>query len=315
MKAVLLTQTPTERRPLISLVHKDIPSIPEGHVLVKVHASAIHPSDLLNSRGGFPYTTFPRIPGRDFAGTIVSGPRNGEEVYGTSGSTYAFTADGFHAEYCAVHQEAVIPKPRNMSFTSAACVGVPFTTAALTLKKAFVRSSDTLLVIGANGAVGSATVQLARSKGCVVYTGARDNSADVCTIADPYFNSIDSFTQGRGVDVIIDTVGIPALTEAAVKKLAHGGRIAIIASHGAKNLEIEMRDFYRQEKSLIGCNSLSYSAKEMSSELATISTMFESERLKVPNIDAWTVVDLKQAVEVYQNAEQQQSSKYVISME
>lgn len=315
MKALLLTQTAIGQQPLISLVHRDIPQVSEGEVLVKVHASAIHPSDLINSRGGFPYTTFPRIPGRDFAGTIVSGPRDGEEVYGTSGSTYAFTADGFQAEYCVVQEDAVASKPRNISFADAACIGVPFTTAALTLKKASVLSSDTLLVIGANGAVGSAVVQLARCKGCVVFTGARDATADICTTTDPDLSSIDTFTQGRGVDVVIDTVGIPALTEAAVKRLTHGGRLVFIALHGASSLEIEMRDFYRQEKSLIGCNSLSYSAQEMAKEMSIMTTMFESGKLKIPANDVWTVVSLGNAVEVYQHAEQKQSSKYVISME
>lgn len=63
------------------------------------------------------------------------------------------------SEYCLVHEDALAPKPKSLSFAQAACVGVPFTTAALTLRRANTSSSDTVLVLGAAGSVGSAVVQ------------------------------------------------------------------------------------------------------------------------------------------------------------
>lgn len=315
MKAVQLTQADTGVPPVLSIINTTIPTPTPEHLLVKVHASAIQPSDLLNSRGGFPYTTFPRTPGRDFAGTIAFGPRSGEEVYGTSGFTHAFTIDGFHAEFCLVREDAIAPKPSNISFLQAACIGVPFTTAALTLRRAAVKSSDTVVVIGARGSVGFAVVQLARKRGCLVITVGRDDKADICTARDPELKALSTLTQGRGIDVVIDTVGVPSLIQAAIGKLAYAGRMAFIAAPGDSKLVIDLKSFYRQEKSLVGCNSLSYSVQEMAKEMAAMTTEFEKGTLVPPDEKKWTKVGLDQAAEAYAKAGHEGAGKYVIVME
>ncbi|SCU85381.1 LAMI_0C11056g1_1 [Lachancea mirantina] len=313
MQALQLTRATAGAPVILSLITTDVPTPMPGHLLIKVHASAIMPSDVLNSRGGFPYTRFPRIPGRDFAGTIAEGPRAGEEVYGTSGFTYAFTIDGFHAEYCLVREDEVARKPKNLSFAQAACVGVPFTTAALTLRKAFLKQSDTVLVIGGFGSVGSAVVQLARSKGCKVLLAARGESADVST-DDMELTAVDNLTGGQGVDVVIDTIGIPALVGAAISKLAQGGRLAFITAPRDVNLTVDMKDFYRHEKCLIGCNSLSYSAQELARLMGEFTLEFENGKLIAPREEIWEKIPLNQAVGAYQRALEDSSHKYLIVM-
>ena len=71
-----------------------------GEALVEVRAAGLNPSDVKNVLGRFPYTTLPRIPGRDFAGIVVEGPDQwlGPEVWG-SGGGLGFVRDGSHAEY------------------------------------------------------------------------------------------------------------------------------------------------------------------------------------------------------------------------
>src|SRR5215470_9377245 len=73
------------------------PIAPLGHSLIRVHASAINPSDVFNIEGRFSMTTLPRTPGRDFAGVVVEGPKQsiGMKVWGTGG-TYGFNKDGSH---------------------------------------------------------------------------------------------------------------------------------------------------------------------------------------------------------------------------
>jgi NADPH2:quinone reductase len=129
MKALRLTRQDAAL-PILSLDTVPKPALTPGHLLVKVHASAIHPSDILNSKGAFPFATFPRVPGRDYAGTVVGGPLEwvGKDVYGTSGNSQAFTEDGAQAEFILVPENAVALKPKNISFAQAACIGVPFTT-------------------------------------------------------------------------------------------------------------------------------------------------------------------------------------------
>lgn len=73
MRSLKLTKPPGASSPTLSFIpDQPIPPTPPGHLLIRIHASAIQPSDIINSRGGFGTTTFPRIPGRDFSGVVVS---------------------------------------------------------------------------------------------------------------------------------------------------------------------------------------------------------------------------------------------------
>lgn len=314
MEALQLSRTHEGEVPVLSLVTVEVPTPGPGELLVKIKASAIHPSDLMNARGGFPYTVFPRIPGRDFAGTVVAGPRSGEEVFGTSGYTHAFTTNGFHAEYCVVSEDAVTLKPKNVTFAQAACLGVPLTTASLALQRAAVEPSDCVLVIGASGSVGSYVVQLAQSMGCRVLRAARQSPTDVCIAEDEEFSALTSLTQGRGVDVVIDTVGMPALMKAAAENLAHGGRMAVISARYGAELAIDLKDFYRNEKSLVGCNTLSHSAPKLAKELAAMSQALEKGDITPEDEKVWTKFSLGQAAEAYRKSEEG-SGKYVLVME
>ena len=116
--------------------------------------------------------------GRDFAGVVEEGSFKGKEVYGTSGPLIAFTQDGAHAEYCMVPENAVAIKPKNLSFLQASTVGVSFTTASIALKRARTTTADVVLVLGANGSVGSAVTQLAKVMGCKVITASRRDNTD-----------------------------------------------------------------------------------------------------------------------------------------
>lgn len=318
MKSLRLIHEDGATAPTLVLQEVPKPTLIPGHVIVKVHASAIHPSDIMNYKGGFPYTTYPRTPGRDFAGTVVEGPPNriGEEVYGTSGSTMAFTVDGYQAEYCLVPEGAVAPKPKNLSFAQAACIGIPFTTAALILRKANTKKEDIVLVTGANGAVGSAVVQLGKSMGCRVLSATRSDRDDVNTASDPELNAIDRLTEGKGVDVVADTVGLPAITQAAVNKLAFEGRLSFIAApkSGDTGMKIDMQSFYRQEKSLVGCNTLKYSVEEFAEEMKELTARFEEGSLEGARAGVWTEVKLEDGVEAYEKASLPRAAKFVIVM-
>ena len=319
MRALRLTRDAMGSTPVMSLETLPKPKVTPNQLLVKVYASAIHPSDLLNARGSFSYTTFPRVPGRDYAGVVADGPahRIGEEVYGTSGVTQAFTVDGAQAEYMLVPEAAVAPKPKNLSFAQAACIGVPFTTASLILKRSAAKEGDVVLVLGASGAVGSAVVQLAKSIGCRVLSATRNDKDDVNTAKDPELSVVDSLTDGKGVDIVADTVGQPALMQAAIKKLGRGGRLAFIAAPrtGSTEVAIECTQFYRMEKSLVGCNTLLYSVEEFAEQMVKLTPSFENGLLKGAAKGEWTEVELDDAVDGYGKAGQRGAGKFVIVME
>jgi NADPH2:quinone reductase len=71
-----------------------------AEAIVRVEAASVNPSDVKNVAGGMDWTVLPRTPGRDFAGVVISGPREweGTAVWGTGGDT-GFSRDGSHAEW------------------------------------------------------------------------------------------------------------------------------------------------------------------------------------------------------------------------
>jgi NADPH:quinone reductase-like Zn-dependent oxidoreductase len=178
--------------------------------------------------------------------------------------------------------------PSNISFKQAGVVGVPYTTAALTLKRVAIHKGESVLVLGASGAVGCALVDLARGRGCIVYATTRKEGSGINTTADPQLGALDKLTSGKGVDVVIDTTGQPDLIRAAISKLAYRGRLAMISGKAESEVTISLRDFYREEKTLVGCNSLKCSAEEMAEELKSMTSMFESGELKLPSVENWT---------------------------
>ncbi|KAJ8097688.1 chaperonin 10-like protein [Lipomyces tetrasporus] len=305
MKALRVARASPSSPPTLSLETVPKPTVTPGHVLVKVHASAVHPSDRFNTKGFFPLTTYPRIPGRDYSGTIVDGPKHmiGQVVFGTSGSLLGFTADGVHAEYCLVPEDAVAPKPSNLSTLQAATVGVPFTTALLCLRRARATAEDVVLVLGATGAVGSAVVQVAKALGCKrVITASRRDSTDVNVVKDAALETVGSLTADKGADVVIDTVGDLSLMKAALGVLAVKGRYTWIAApKGGVSTDFTFDVFqaYRKEHELVGCNSLNYTIADMADMMRELQKWFESGKMTAKAEDELAVVGLDEAVDAY----------------
>lgn len=307
MKALRLTQEFSGQVPRLSLDTVANPEVRPGHVMVKVKASAIQPSDRLNARGGFSNTTFPRTPGRDFSGVIVDGSydRIGEEVFGTSGETLGFTADGPHAEYCLVPDEAAVKKPHNISHIQAATIGVPFTTALLCLTRARISKEDTVLILGANGAVGSAAVQIARILGSqTILRATRHDDGDINTYEDKALSKVSSWTEGKGVDVIVDTVGDTALMQAALNQIANRGRYAFIAAPRGSDIDptfhLNLLRAYRKSIELIGCNSVDLTTSELNTALSVLKDWLDKGHLIPRGEDSIESVQLSHADVAYQ---------------
>lgn len=140
---------------LSNLQVRDLPlPVPkDGEALVQVKAAAINPSDIGNVLGRFPFTTLPRVPGRDFSGVVLKGSSSivGREVFGTGGNL-GFGRDGSHAEMLCVPEEALSLKPSAWSYAQAAASGVAFLTAWQAVVNAGrLQPGETLLIIGAGG--------------------------------------------------------------------------------------------------------------------------------------------------------------------
>src|SRR5229473_7307136 len=210
-------------------------------VVVAMEAAGVNPSDVKAATGLMAYAVFPRTPGRDFAGVVVDGPSGwlGREVFGSSGDL-GIRRDGTHATHLAVEAAALVEKPGNISMDEAAGIGVPFVTAIEGFRRAGMpNSQETVLVMGLNGKVGQAATQLASWRGARVIGVVRKNEAYQGHASGPVEVIIASttdvaarvrdLTDGKGADIVFNTVGDPYF-EAANKSLALAGRQILIAA-------------------------------------------------------------------------------------
>jgi NADPH:quinone reductase-like Zn-dependent oxidoreductase len=159
---------------VLELREVDKPAIEDDRVLVRVHASSVNPVEWYGVTG--PYFTRVgtglRRPkdtsvGGDLAGRVEAVGRDvksfqpGDEVYGTSGGSWA--------EYASAREARLAPKPANLSFEEAAAVPVAALTALQALRdKGRVQPGQKVLINGASGGVGTFAVQIAKSFGAEV---------------------------------------------------------------------------------------------------------------------------------------------------
>ncbi len=276
----------------LQYVEVPTPTAAAGEVLLEIRAAGLNPSDVKNVLGRFPYTTVPRIPGRDFAGVVVEGPSQllGQAVWGT-GKGLGFTRDGSHSSHIVLPAGDVALKPQALSFAQAASCGVPFTTAWDALERSLVKAGTTLLVIGANGAVGDAAVSLAKARGAHVLAAVRRpeslaelNQRGIAAIllGDPAAlpAQVEEHFNG-GAEVIFDTTGF--WLPAAVPALANFGRIAIIAAPVDGNVQLPALALYRRGGVLVGVNSLLYTPQECAAMLDGFGGLFDQGLLPLPN--------------------------------
>ncbi len=296
MQAILIERfgDPSQLRP--SEVPRPDPG--EGEVLIEVHAAAVNRSDVLNARGSFPFTTLPRIPGRDFAGVVVEGPRElvGREVWGTGGGELGFIRDGSHARYLAVSRNAVVPKSDTLSLEEAAASGLAYVTAGSALVElGGVSAGETVLVTGAAGGVGSAAVRIARWKGARVIGTIKDDSeretaqrVGVEVIVDASREAVSeatmAATDGRGVDLILNAVGGP-LFEPSLNSLGEKGRMVVITTTpGERRVSFDLLDFYRKGLRLFGLMTSFLDAEGSAAVLKDLIPGFDEGVLHAPTI-------------------------------
>jgi len=267
-----------------------------GEALVAVRAASINPSDVKNVAGRMRQTVPPRTPGRDFAGVVVDGPAEwlGAEVWG-SGGDIGFTRDGSHAQYLRIPVEALSRKPANLSFAQAGAVGVNYVTALLALDYAELKAGESFLVIGAAGGVGGAACGIAAGREARVIASCRGDApagSPARHATDRFIDlertdlasAIADMTGSQGIDVVLDCVGRPDLTEAAVAALGFRGRVIAISGTPGEQMKLELIPFYRRECRLIGLDSLKRKAADVAPLMDTLRPGFEAGTYPAPQI-------------------------------
>ncbi len=276
-----------------------------NELLIEVKAAAVNPSDVKAATGLMPYAVFPRTPGRDYAGVVIDGPADwiGREVFGSSGDL-GIRRDGTHATHLAVEADAVVAKPRDLSWEEAAGIGVPFVTAMEGLRRAGMpTANETVLVMGVNGKVGQAAVQIASWRGARVigvvrksesYEGHANSKVEVVvSSAVDVAARVRELTAGKGADIVFNTVGNPYF-DAANKSLALRGRQILIATI-ERTVPFNILEFYRGQHTYVGIDTLGLSSIATGAVLRELGPGFASGHLKPFPIQASAIYSLDQA--------------------
>ncbi|MET4117309.1 NADPH2:quinone reductase [Bradyrhizobium sp. JR4.1] len=278
-------------------------------LLIEIKAAAVNPSDVKAATGLMPYAVFPRTPGRDYAGVVMDGPAGtiGREVFGSSGDL-GIRRDGTHASHLVVESDAVVEKPKTVSWEEAAGIGVPFVTAMEGFRRVGIpKPGETVLVFGVNGKVGQAAVQIATWQGARVigvvrkaepYEGHTNASVEVIDAsATDVAPRVRELTDGRGADIVFNTVGDPYF-QAAHKSLALRGRQILIAAID-RIVQFNILEFYRGQHTYVGIDTLGLSSIATGAVLRDLGQGFASGHLKPFPIKANAVYPLERAKEAY----------------
>jgi NADPH2:quinone reductase len=227
MKAAVYYET----GPASVLRYEDVPD-PQCHpdgVLIDVQAVSIEGGDLLNRAGG-PMASRPHIVGYQCAGTIRELGANVKDR-SVGQRVVTFTAHGSHASIISVPAIATWLIPEELDLQVAACVPIAFGTADDSLFEfGHLKAGETVLIQAGSSGVGLAAIQLAKRGGATVLaTASSDEKLErlkgfgldhgINYETGDFVAAVRKLTDGKGVDLVVDTVGGKVL-EGSLKSMA-----------------------------------------------------------------------------------------------
>ena len=272
-----------------------------GGVVVDVKAIGIQGGDTLNRRGGAMATT-PQVVGYQFAGIIreaganVTDRKVGDRVVATA-------AFGSHASMASVPAGSTYLVPGPVSLEDAAAVPIEFGTAADCLFEfGHLQPGETVLIQAGGGGVGLAAIQLAKRAGATVLaTASSDEKLErlrpfgldhgINYRTGSFVEKVLELTGGRGVDLVVDSVGGTTL-EGSIASLAYRGRVSWVGNAGREAQPPQVGGLMQKNASLTGV----FLGAEMSVNAARCRAMIEGLLRDVAKEQLKVVIDRKFAL-------------------
>ncbi len=261
MHAIEVEQTQSGHQLVWKEVEDPVPQ--PGELLVSIHATTLNRADLSQAEGNYrPPPGAPHIMGLDMSGEILEIGSEVEE-WKVGDRACALLAGGGYAEKVAVDQRLLIPIPTGWSFEEAACLPEVYLTAYVNIfMEAGFQPGETILIHGGASGVGTAAIQLAKGAGGrVITTAGRPDKVETCKNqgadlavnyrTEDFVARTLEYTQGEGVDVILDMVGAEYLVR-NISLLKVKGRLVFIATLGGSEAQVDIRQLMGKRARLIG---------------------------------------------------------------
>jgi tumor protein p53-inducible protein 3 len=309
MKAIVFDKPGTEE----VLTIGEVPSPPLGpeDIRIRVCATAVNRADLLQRQGLYPPPPGASpVLGLECAGEVIE---VGEAVTGwrIGGRAMALLSGGGYAQQVVVHHGSAMHVPAALSFEEAGALPEVFLTAFLNLfQLGEIKAGGTALVHGGGSGVGTASIILLREAGvgCLVTAGSEDKCRRCRALgADLAINyrtgdfapQVRDATGGRGVDVVLDSIGGQYLAS-NLECLATDGRLVVIGLIGGAKAEINLAALLLRRLRVIGstlrARPVAEKAEIVSGFLRRFGEALQAGRIK-PVIDR--VLPLEQAAEAH----------------
>jgi NADPH2:quinone reductase len=276
------------------LGEREAPHRSPGTTLIRVGAASLNPIDLLISAGRHPAGAprVPHVPGIEGVGRVVESDTVpvGTRVRVTVTGGFV---DGTLAELVCAPDAACVPVHPTLADDTAASIGVVGVSALIGLRdRARLARGESVLVLGAAGALGRACVQLARHLGAVrVVAAARDATgrAELADIADatlPLDEDPAAFSRalaevGGAVDVVVDPLWGP-YAAVAVASLAKGGRHLNLGQLAGRQANVDAERLRHGALTLVGHSGSTPAPAQVAAAYREISAVAAEGRLKLP---------------------------------
>jgi len=230
---------------------------PEAELVIAVRAAGVSFPDLLMTRGLYQVRQpLPFTLGWEAAGEVVSAPDEGGLSVGDRVTTLSF---GAFAERLAALPDATFPLPEGLSYEEGAALPLNYLTALAALeRRGRLRAGETVLVHGAAGGVGTATVQVAKALGATVIAAvsteaktevARRAGADRVALGEGFRDQLEA-----PVDLIIDPVGGQERFLESLRALVPEGRLVVVGFTAGEIPEVRVNRLLLRNVDVCGCS-------------------------------------------------------------
>jgi NADPH2:quinone reductase len=246
---------------VLNLVERPVPVPARGQLIVRMIIAAVNSVDNTVRSGTLASRYKPVILGNEGVGVVVTGNEEFPEgsrviisCFAKSGQVRGIYIDGVWQEYLAVYPSELLAIDDRISDEEAAAFPVSFFSAQACLNKAEFKAGKSVLSLAAGGGVGNAGIQLAKAQGAsmVLTTAGSSRKAEIArsrgieNIIDLSLEQLSDgvarLTEGRGVDIVIDSVG-GELTGEAIHSLAREGILVAIGYSGGRVFNANITDF------------------------------------------------------------------------
>ena len=270
----------------------DPPTLRPTGVIIDVEAAGVNYVDALFVQGRYQIKpALPFTPGSEIAGTVSAVGADVDHV-AVGDRVLASCGLGGFAEQVGVAADSVSPVPSGLDSARTAALGQSYCTALFALRdRAHLQSGETVLVLGAGGGVGLATIDVARALGAHTIgaaSTAEKRAAALAAGADAVIDTTSESIKDRareiarelthagatGVDLVIDPVG-GELAEPALRALGEGGRFVVIGFASGTIPSLPANQVLLRNRSVVGVDWGAWAMSHGDEQRALLTTLLD----------------------------------------